>query len=193
MDGIEFLNGAPLILRGLCPCQSPRLTFNEPLWVASPAHSHCSSGNNPNLSIVGRVCLQRVWSEWHSAPAQDTLCSRFTGSTYDERGPTHAAYAWPSFPTLLDRGQSFNTFKDRPRPSRPCRSIAAHCRSGQDHHQDSRLFPIGPDLQIDLNRERIVAQWNGSINHAGMSSSSDLNSKYSEDYSIYLIYSDWMK
>ena len=29
------------------------------------------------------------------------------------------------FPTLLDRGQSLNTIKDRIRPSRPCRSFVA--------------------------------------------------------------------
>ena len=52
MDGIDFLNDAPLIFRGLRPCQSPKLTFNEPLWVAS-AHSHCSSGHNPNLVLYG--------------------------------------------------------------------------------------------------------------------------------------------
>ena len=28
--------------------------------------------------------LQRAWPGWYSAPAQDTLCSRFIGSTYDE-------------------------------------------------------------------------------------------------------------
>ena len=53
MDGIYFLGGAPLILRGHHPCQNLKLTFNEPLWVASPAHSHCSSGNNPNLVRYG--------------------------------------------------------------------------------------------------------------------------------------------
>ena len=36
------------------------------------------------------------------------------------------------FPTLLDRGQSLNMFKDRPRPSRPCRYVAVHCRSVYD-------------------------------------------------------------
>ena len=93
-------------------------------------------------------------------------------------------------PDLIRSGAIFEHVQRSP-PTFP--TMPLHCRSGLDHHQDSRLFPIGPDLQIDLNRERIVAQWNGSINHAGMSSSSDLNSKYSEDYSIYLIYSDWMK
>ena len=53
MDGIDFLNDAPLILRGSRPCQSPKLTFNEPLWVASPAYPYCSSGNNPNLVLYG--------------------------------------------------------------------------------------------------------------------------------------------
>ena len=28
---------------------------------------------------------------------------------------------------------------------------------------NSRLFPIGPDFQIGLDREQIVAQWNGGI------------------------------
>ena len=50
------------------------------------------------------------------------------------------------FPTFLDRGQSLNTFKDRPRPSRPCRYVAAHCRSIYDHcrsiHVYSRWLPI---------------------------------------------------
>ena len=54
MDGIDFLNDATLILmRGLRPCQNPKLTFNEPLWVASLAHPHWLSGNNLNLVLYG--------------------------------------------------------------------------------------------------------------------------------------------
>ena len=54
MDGIDFLNDATLILmRGLRPCQNPKLIFNEPFWVASPAHPHCLSGNNLNLVLYG--------------------------------------------------------------------------------------------------------------------------------------------
>ena len=64
-------------------------------------------------------------------------------------------------PTPLDRGQSLNMFKDRPRPSRPCRSFPLRLRSLPF---SSRLFPIGPDFQIGFNREWIVAQWNGGIN-----------------------------
>ena len=72
MDGIDFLNGAPLILSGLRPCQSPKLTFSEHLWVAPLAHPHCSSGNNPNLVLyeLGKAGVQRrlnrvglFWSE----------------------------------------------------------------------------------------------------------------------------------
>ena len=69
MDGIDFLNDAPLILRGLRPCQSPKLTFNEPL-VASFGDPHCSSGNNLVLYGSGKAGVQRrliggrsVWSQ----------------------------------------------------------------------------------------------------------------------------------
>ena len=68
------------------------------------------------------------------------------------------------FSTLLDRQQSLNTFKDRPRPSRPYRSVAAHCHSVYDHCRSiPSLFLIGPDFQIGLDWERIAAQWNGGI------------------------------
>ena len=59
MDGIDILHDAPLILRGLRPCQSPKLTFNEPLWVASLAHPHCSNGNNLVLYESGKAGVQR--------------------------------------------------------------------------------------------------------------------------------------
>ena len=66
MEGIDFLNDAPLILRGLRPCQSPKQTFNEHLWVAPPAHPHCSSRNNPNLVLhrSRKAGVQRtlIWS-----------------------------------------------------------------------------------------------------------------------------------
>ena len=41
-----------------------------------------------------------------------------------------------------------------------CRSLPLSLRSLPFN---SRLFPIGPDFQIDIDRERIVAQWNGGI------------------------------
>ena len=48
IDGIDFLIDAPQILRGLL-----KLAFNETLLVASPAHSHFSSGSNLNLVLYG--------------------------------------------------------------------------------------------------------------------------------------------
>ena len=43
-----------------------------------------------------------------------------------------------------------------------CRSLPLSLRSLPFN---SRLFPIGPDFQISIDRERIVAQWNGGISN----------------------------
>ena len=109
--------------------------------------------------------LQRVWSGWYSAPAQDTLCSRFIGSIYDERGPTHASYTWPTprYDTLR-LGAIFEHVQRSPPtfPTMPLcwRSLPLNLQSLPFN---SRLFPIGPNFQIGLDWEGIVAQWNGGI------------------------------
>ena len=61
IDGIDFLNDAP------------KLTFNEPVWVASATHSHFSSWSTPNLVLYGsgRAGVQLRLMEGRSALAGD--------------------------------------------------------------------------------------------------------------------------
>ena len=68
-------------------------------------------------------------------------------------------------PDLLRSGAIFEHVQRSPStfPTMPLRwhSLPIKLRSLPFN---SRLFPIGPDFQIGLNREQIVAQWNGGIN-----------------------------
>ena len=68
-------------------------------------------------------------------------------------------------PDLLKSGAIFEHVQRSPPtfPTMPLRrrSLPINLRSLPFN---SRLFPIGPDFQIGLDREQIVAQWNGGIN-----------------------------
>ena len=67
-------------------------------------------------------------------------------------------------PDLLRSGGFFDHVQRSPPtfPTMPLRwrSLPINLRSLPFN---SRLFPIGPDFQIGLDREQIVAQWNGGI------------------------------
>ena len=78
MDGWNrYLKRCPSNIEGSSPCQSPKLTFNEPLWVASLAHPHCSSGNNLVLHESGKAGVQRRliggWSVWSQLCLRQSL------------------------------------------------------------------------------------------------------------------------
>ena len=67
-------------------------------------------------------------------------------------------------PDLLRSGAIFEHVQRSPTtfPTMPlrCRSLPLNLRSLPFN---SRSFPMGPDFQIGLDRERVVAQWNGGI------------------------------
>ena len=69
-----------------------------------------------------------------------------------------------SVPDPLKSGEIFEHVQRSPPtfPTMPlrCRSLPLSLRSLPF---TSGLFPIGPDFQIGLDREQIVAQWNGGI------------------------------
>ena len=48
----KFLKRRPSNIEGSSLLHSPKLAFDEPLWVASPEHSHCSSGEQSESGLI---------------------------------------------------------------------------------------------------------------------------------------------
>ena len=142
MDGWnKFLKRCPSNIAGSSLLHSPKLTFDEPFCVASPAHSHCSSANNPNLVLYGSggAGIQRrligvglLWSEL--GRRQSLINSRSLRLT-------HAP-----FPTFLDRGQSLNTF------------LCPHYTCSRSFH-DLGFCPDRKTTAIDRDKRKLILTW----------------------------------
>ena len=182
--------------RGLRPCQRPKLTFNEHLWVASPAYSHCSSRNNPYLVVhgSGRVGVQCMLIGGRSAlvgvgsqaELDHSLSLISRGQSVITAGMIGMIFctcsrqaAFPIHRINLQWARTNSRSLRLTRPSWIGVNLWTRSKITPDLPElttplplslrslpfNSRLFPIGPDFQIDLDRERIIAQWNGGISH----------------------------